>query len=106
MAKKELIIVADYSQQEPLTLEDLCRICNISADFIQDLVDYDIIHGANEIEERLFDMQELQRIQTAIRLQRDLEVNLPGVALALELLEELEELRAQMDLIRKHYDLK
>jgi chaperone modulatory protein CbpM len=31
-----------------------------------------------------------------VRLQRDLEINLPGVALALELMEEIEELRREL----------
>jgi chaperone modulatory protein CbpM len=35
----------------------------------------------------------LRRARTALRLQRDLEINLPGVALALELLEEIDKLR-------------
>ncbi len=35
----------------------------------------------------------IRRVQTAVRLQHDLRVNLPGCALALDLLEELEELR-------------
>ena len=36
------------------------------------------------------------RARTALRLQRDLEINLPGVALALELLEELDRLRREL----------
>jgi chaperone modulatory protein CbpM len=35
----------------------------------------------------------LRRARIALRLERDLGVNLPGVALALDLLEELEQLR-------------
>ncbi|MCL1979839.1 MAG: MerR family transcriptional regulator, partial [Proteobacteria bacterium] len=35
----------------------------------------------------------IKRVQTTMRLQRDLRINLPGCALALDLLEELEELR-------------
>lgn len=103
MAKKEMIIIADFSQQEPLTLEDLCAAYNISADFINQLIEYDIIHDGHEVERRMFDIEEMKRIRTAIRLHRDLEVNLAGVALALQLLDELDELRAQMEMFRKHY---
>ena len=35
----------------------------------------------------------MTRIQRVIRLQHDFEVNLPGAALALDLLEEIERLR-------------
>ena len=37
----------------------------------------------------------------ALRLQRDLEINLPGVALALELMEELERLRRELRMGRQ-----
>jgi chaperone modulatory protein CbpM len=38
----------------------------------------------------------LQRARVALRLQNDLDVNLAGAALALELLDELDELRARV----------
>ncbi|MBT9477058.1 MAG: MerR family transcriptional regulator, partial [Polaromonas sp.] len=38
----------------------------------------------------------LQRARVALRLQTDLDVNLAGAALALELLDELDELRARV----------
>jgi chaperone modulatory protein CbpM len=43
----------------------------------------------------------LRRARTALRLQRDLEINLPGVALALELMEELERLRRELRMGRQ-----
>ena len=42
-----------------------------------------------------FNAVAIKRIQVACRLQNDLRVNLPGVALALDLLEELEGLRSR-----------
>ena len=41
----------------------------------------------------------LVRARSALRLQHDLGVNLAGIALALDLMEELESLRAQMKII-------
>ena len=38
----------------------------------------------------------LRRARLALRLERDLELNLAGVALALELMEELEHLRREL----------
>ncbi|WP_293469970.1 chaperone modulator CbpM [Polaromonas sp.] len=38
----------------------------------------------------------MQRARVALRLQTDLDVNLAGAALALELLDELDELRARV----------
>jgi chaperone modulatory protein CbpM len=45
-----------------------------------------------------FSGDSLKRAKTAARLMHDLELNLPGVALALNLLEELDRLRSQLHL--------
>ena len=38
----------------------------------------------------------LSRTKTAVRLSRDLEINTPGLALALQLLDQISDLRAQL----------
>ena len=38
----------------------------------------------------------LSRAKTAVRLSRDLEINTPGLALALQLLDQISDLRAQL----------
>lgn len=48
-----------------------------------------------------FTGRSVSRLQRALRLQRDLEVNLEGAALALDLLEELEELRRRSDRLER-----
>lgn len=104
MKKSQWMIVADYSEASSLTLESLCEICEISSDEIYHLVAYDILYPAGrQPEEWVFDQKQLQRAKTALRLQRDLEINLAGVALVLDLLEDREELRAKLALFEKHY---
>lgn len=75
-------------------LKELCRLCDINAEMVQDMINEGLI-SSRETSPRQwrFDYIEIRRIQTAVRLQRDLRVNLPGCALVLDLLEELEELR-------------
>ena len=48
------------------------------------------------IEEWRFAGATLRRARVALRLARDLEINPPGVALVLDMLEEIESLRAQV----------
>jgi chaperone modulatory protein CbpM len=43
-----------------------------------------------------FPADSIRRARTAVRLQRDLELNLAGVALALDLLDRVERLRARV----------
>ena len=46
-----------------------------------------------------FSGSSLKRAKTAARLMHDLELNLPGVALALNLLDELDQLRSQLHIV-------
>ena len=89
-----------------VSLRDMCRICGVHAEFLIELVEEGIITPqapprARRARRRLeahawvFDGIAVVRVQRAVRLQRDLGVNLPGVALALELLDELEALRTR-----------
>ena len=76
-------------------LAELCRICGVHAEMILDMIDEGLImpmRGRSPLEYR-FTATDIRRVQVALRLQRDLRINLPGCALVLDLLEELEELR-------------
>ncbi len=77
-----------------ITLGELCRSCGLTAEQAIEMVAEGILdpRGREPVSWR-FRSTELVRIERALHLQRDLRVNLPGVALALDLLEELEELR-------------
>lgn len=104
MAKEELIIVANYSDENEMTLEELCNVCHISPDTIQHLIEFDIIHPRGQQQEWLFDLSALQRIQTALRLQRDLEINMAGVAIVLDLLDQMQDLRQQIHVMHRHFE--
>ncbi len=102
MTKHEIMIVANYAEESPVTLEELCEICNISAEIVHELIAYEIVHPRlSSQQEMLFELLDLQRAKTAIRLQHDLEVNLAGVAVVLDLLNELEELRTCMKFLQR-----
>ena len=78
------------------TLHDLCSMCNIPAEFVLEMIDEGLISPqGKEPGTWRFTAFEIRRVQTTLRLQRDLRVNLPGCALVLDLLEELEELRCR-----------
>lgn len=79
------------------TLADLCRSCGVHAEMISEMVEYGIIEPQGEsVAKWQFTGGCLWRVTTVVRLQRDLEVNLAGAALALDLLEEVRELRRQL----------
>jgi len=80
-----------------LTLDEVCRACATEATVIVALVEEGVLEPstpASEIEKWLFSGPNLRRARVALRLQRDFEINLAGIALTLDLLDEIESLRA------------
>jgi len=92
-----LVHIGTVIEEDTLTLGQLCRACGVHADWIISLVEESIIEPQGEdIRLWRFSGASLVRARSALRLQRDLGVNLAGIALALDLMDELERLRAQM----------
>lgn len=79
------------------TLIELCVIGKADAEWVIELVDEGMLEpeGHNS-EEWKFDAKALKRIQSVQRLQRDLRINLPGAALVLDLLDEVEYLKNKL----------
>ena len=83
-----------------LTLADLSRACSVQADCIVELVEEGLIAPIGREPHRWrFSGVHMRRATVALRLQRDLGVNLAGAALALQLLEEVETLRARLKVL-------
>jgi chaperone modulatory protein CbpM len=85
-----------FEEYAVLSIEELCRLCAVDRTCIVEFVEEGVLKVAEvEASQWRFPGSALGRARKALRLQRDLELNLPGVALALELLEELEQLRRE-----------
>ncbi len=77
-----------------VTLTELCRSCTVKTETITLLVAEGILDPLGEnVEQWCFTIGSLRRVKTVIHLQRDLGVNLAGAALALELLDQIAELK-------------
>lgn len=77
-----------------LSLADLCRACGAEHAVVVELVSYGVLQPqGREPAEWRFAGSSLRRGRVALRLIRQLEVNVAGAALALELIEEIERLR-------------
>jgi chaperone modulatory protein CbpM len=91
--------IAASGQTEPmLTLDDLCRACAVQTEFVLTLLEEGVAQPAEGEAAATWRFSEVQvhRVTVAWRLQRDLGVNPAGAALALQLLDEVETLRAQL----------
>lgn len=80
-----------------ISLEQLCRACELTREDVVNMVDEGILDplGPRPAVWR-FQVVSLRRVRVTRTLQQELGVNTPGAALALDLLEELEELRARL----------
>lgn len=102
MANKDLLII-NYEHETPISLEEICEICQVPSDIIENFISYAIIQPSGDKNRWLFTMHDLKRLRIALRLQRDLELNLQGVGMVLELVDEMERMRVRMDLLERHF---
>jgi len=88
---------AIFEETAVLTVRDLSRMCAVEERHIVEYVEEGVLHVvALDAAEWHFSGAALRRARRALRLERDLELNLAGLALALDLMDELEQLRSEL----------
>jgi len=71
------------------TLDEFCQACGARRSLVLEMLEQGIIEPSERGEEPRFHGEALVRAQVATRLVRDLGVNMPGAALAIDLLRQL-----------------
>ena len=85
-----------------LTLTELTQSVRVTTDTVITIVDCGIVQPRGEQPQQwLFEPQMVKLIQRACRLQRDLELDWPAVALALDLIEDLHKRREENQRLRR-----
>lgn len=88
-------------EEVEMSLDELCRACGADGELVLQLLE----HGVLEAREpqrnaapqaQVFVGASLRRTRVALRLMRDLELNAPGAALAVELLDEITRLQREL----------
>lgn len=88
---------AIFEESAVLTLRDLSRMCAVDERHIVEFVEEGVLNVMEITKtEWHFSGSALRRARVALRLKHDLELNLAGVALALELMDELQHLRREL----------
>lgn len=91
---KPSALSGELLQDYCLTLHQLCHSAAVEPEFVLELVEYEVLEPQGERAVNWhFQAQDLARLQRARRLMRDFELNLPGLALVMQLLDEVCELR-------------
>ena len=89
-----------------LNLEELCRAVQVQDELIIELIEQHLIQPCigDAPDNWAFDDISLRRAKIAASFKRDLEMNLSGIALALELLDKIEYLENQLALLQHPYE--
>lgn len=79
------------------TMSQMCQACGVESQEVVKLVEEGVLEpvGINRKRWRFAGVS-LKRARRALRLQQDLGVNVAGAALALDLIDELDRLRAEL----------
>lgn len=99
MANRKMLRGQVVEEETLITLDELCRYCMVETKEVVSLVREGVLDPAHEtLDWRCtagwqFHISSVRRLRAVVRLQRDLGVNLPGAALALELMDRIEELQ-------------
>lgn len=105
MAKsKEVIRTTVLDDSIELSLSELSQALNISGEFVLSLVDEGIIEPeGGEASTWRFRSVCVARARCAVRLSQDLGVNLSGAALALDLLDEIHQLKSRLNRFERNF---
>ena len=102
MGKAPQAAVVVIAEDKRLSLGEVCECCGLAADQLLDLVSEGLLQPEGPEPRRWqFSTHDLTRLRVALRLQHDLDLNLAGTALALQLLDELQSLRARVRVLEQ-----
>lgn len=104
MDKETILTGVLIERTATLTLIEVCDKYHIPKELLIEMLDEGLFSNQSTQPEAIaLDQNALRRIEIAFRLHKDLELNLPGVVLAIELLEELGKMNDELAILRKHF---
>jgi chaperone modulatory protein CbpM len=88
-------------EEVEMSLDELCRACGAEGELVLQLLEHGVLEARDAQRNtaprtQVFVGASLRRTRVALRLIRDLEVNAPGAALAVELLDEISRLQREL----------
>lgn len=98
-SSEETLVCQIIDEHATLTLGELCRSCGVPAEWVARLVEEGVLEPTSgSLSTRWeFSVHYLPRVHRAARLEHDLGLNMSGIALALELMDEIRSLRRRLD---------
>ncbi|WP_263142377.1 chaperone modulator CbpM [Pseudomonas sp. RIT-PI-AD] len=88
-----------------LGVDEFCRSTNLSRDVLVEIVELGILEPREpQVEPWSFDVDSLILAKRALRLKQDFELDWPGIALALRLFDELDQLKRENRRLRQRLE--
>lgn len=104
MSKDNLLIGVLIDETTTISFIEVCQKYNIPEELFIEMIEQGLFpNQPSDPQKVALGQKELHRLESAFRLHRDLGINPPGVALALDLLEEIEQMRHELEILRKHF---
>ncbi len=106
MAKHTEAVIAELLDEgQDYGLKEVCEVCGVHAEYVVEMVEAGIVEPLGDRPATWrFSALSVMRSRKALRLQRDLEINFAGLAVALDLLDEVETLRHEVTSLRHQLD--
>jgi chaperone modulatory protein CbpM len=105
MNKDDILIGLLIEETTTFSFIEVCHKYNIPKQLLIEMVEQGLFpNQPTDPDQIALDQKALRRIESAFRLHTDLGVNLPGVALVLELLEEIQKMRNELNILHKHFE--
>lgn len=80
---------------ERISIEDIIRLYKIDYSFVDQLIDSELLHPETENSVRYIIYEELPHLERFTNWHYDLDVNLPGIEIIHQLLNQLEDLKTE-----------
>ncbi|MCE0724318.1 chaperone modulator CbpM [Legionella resiliens] len=104
MKQNNTLIGVLVEETTTISLTEVSQKYHISKELLLEMAEYGLFSCKTMKAEHIkLNQNDLRKMESAFRLHKDLGINLPGVALALELLEKIDQLNEELNIFRKHF---
>ncbi|HAZ7572691.1 chaperone modulator CbpM [Legionella sp. PATHC032] len=104
MSKDNLLIGMLIEETTTISFIEVCQKYHIPEELFIEMIEQGLFPDQPSDPQKIaLGQKELRRLESAFRLHRDLGINLPGVALALDLLEKIDHMHHELEILRKHF---
>lgn len=92
---KERLDAEVLDEHQSFDLQKFAQVCGQNPEWVLQLLEYEILPERNEATLHVFYSDDIVRARRAYRLQRDFEASFAAVAMMMDLIDELQQLRKQ-----------